>query len=398
MRQALSKSKFLTIILSIIVTLRSGHAFQTIFGQTIYLTYIPAFIAVLIILSNFKDLQIKNQNAFLILSVSIIACTAIVDMGKGLSFYINLIVSILAAYCISELYDVEKVIDLYLVIMTVCTAIALVGYYLSNNTDILTKLPTMVNQNDIEYKIGIIFNFFPGIPERNCGMFWEPGLFATNLIIAFVLETVTKKKKSILRLILFSLGIITANSSAGFALIFLCLALLLVHTGKKNNALKSIVSFILIIVVIIAFANLDTIIESTGLSENPYFQKLLTENIEDSSRNQAISHNLSIFASDPIFGAGYTTVTQNMDHIADTSTSTYLMSVFGIGGSLYTLFIVWKVLSLKGENLSSRIILLAITLVIINKEPHYQLLSTWIILFYFAKGATQNKDKVCDII
>ena len=40
----------------------------------------------------------------------------------------------------------------------------------------------------------VVFNYIKKIPERNCGMFWEPGLFATHLAIATVFELMTKEK------------------------------------------------------------------------------------------------------------------------------------------------------------------------------------------------------------
>ena len=324
-----------------------------------------------------------------------VVTTAIVDMGSGINYYIQLITTILAAYCIVCLYPFKKITEYYLKLMTVVSIIALIGYILVNNTSVLEILPKMKNINDVKYGVGIIFNYIVDIPDRNCGMFWEPGLFATHLTCAIVFEMMTKKKASALRLILFSVCIFTANSSAGFVLWFLCMVLFFVR--KKNvvlGHLKTIFSFVLLIAAIGLILNFDTILAKTALGENEYFIKLSSDSISDSSRNNAISHNLKMFMTDPVFGAGYATVMKNIAHVADTSTSTFLMSIFGVLGMSYTVFIVYGVLKIKNANFLSKILLLVIMIVIVNKEPHHQIFFTWILIFYLSKGFDDEKIEI----
>jgi|GEM_PF-2309017 len=397
----LKKNKLLAVVLLFVVIFQSGHAFQTIYPALMYIPYIPAAIALLIILIDRECHSLSNpQNLALWLFMFMIIATAIVSVESGTNyFYLQIATLILAAYCIVKLYSFKQMAECYLAVMTVVSVAALIGYVLLNNTSYLDFLPKIKSINDMEYGVGVIYNYLTMAPDRNCGMFWEPGLFATHLTIAMMLELITKQRASVLRIILFSICIFTANSSAGFVIWFLCFILIFI---RKRNAImgpiKTIFSVILLIVAIGVVINFDTILSETALGENEYFQKLYSDSILDSTRSNALGHNLELFATAPIFGVGYVTAMSNIAYVADTSTTTFLMSVFGILGSAYTVFIIYGVFKIKKLNLLSKILVLAIMLIIINKEPHHQILFTWVLIFYLANGlsADVNSDKVND--
>jgi hypothetical protein len=169
------------------------------------------------------------------------------------------------------------------------------------------------------------------------------------------------------------------------------IALLLVRKrSEKYEVFKTIFSIFILVSVVVVVLNFDTILSQTQLGQNEYLQKLSSDNISKSSRSEAILHNLDMFSRDPVFGAGYTTVMQNMAHIADTSTSTFLMSIFGVLGVSYTLFIVYGVMKIKSAKLFSKIIIMVMLLIVVNKEPHHMILFTWILMFYFVKGVEMN--------
>lgn len=290
-------------------------------------------------------------------------------------------------YGIVQTYSFRQIIKCYQRIMTVVAVVALVGYFLANNTKVLEILPSVSNTNNIEYKASIIFSFMPSNIDRNCGMFWEPGLLATHLTIATVFEIMCYTKPRLIRLALFSVCLFTANSSAGFALWFLCLLLLFVKNANiSKNKFAGIFSMIVMLAGIAVIVNFDNILIETGLAENQYFQKLSSGSITDSSRMKALEHNLKSFLSAPFFGVGVTQAYANMEHVADTSTSTYLLSVFGLLGSLYTICWCYGIFKNVHANIFVKVLLLAIALIIVNKEPHHQILFTWCILFSLVNG------------
>lgn len=392
-----AKNKFLTALLFLIVVLQSGHALQTIIPSLVYLIYIPALLGTLYLAINIKNLDLKDPQMVVLVVFSVmIACTMIADIRNSFIFYLQFFSVIIGAFVIVRMYRFKDFTKLYLTTMTVVTVIAVIGYLLVNTTLILDVLPKINNTNDVKYGVGIIFNYITTIPERNCGMFWEPSLFATHLIIATVLELMTKEKANPARLVLFSLGIFTANSSAGFALYFLCIFLLFVRKIDTNlSPIKSIFAIALLVLAIILIVSFDSILAGTSLGENEYFKKLSTDSVSSSSRMIAAEFNWKIFLSNPIFGAGYIEVAESISkiHVGDTSTSLFMMSIFGILGCMYTGFIAYGIFRNKKLNIFSKILILAIALVIVNKEPHYNILLTWILIFYLNKNESFTGEK-----
>lgn len=382
--EKLRSNKMIALLFACIIILQSGHALQTIFSSLIYLLYIPAIIAIVFLIRERGRINLaKAKDAALAIFFLMIVASMAVDMGDGAMFYLRVLVMVLGAYLISSLYSFEDMSKWYLRIMTVVSAVSLVGYVLVNNTSLLEALPTLINTNDVEYGVAIIFNYIKIIPDRNCAMFWEPGLFATHLAISMLLEMLSKPKPSFWRIALFTVCIFTANSSAGFVLWFLCMVFLLLKNTKGGvSAWRMIFSTVVLAAAFLLVANFDAILASTSLGENEYFIKLYSDNVSASTRSQAIQHNLKMFGQGPLFGAGYSNVTENMMYTADTSTSTFLMSVFGILGIFYTLFLGYGAFKIKKLNFASKVIVAAILIIIVNKEPHHQIFFTWILLFY----------------
>lgn len=391
MKQYVLNHKIVNIFFVLFIILFSGHAFHTTQYASTYLLFLVGMIVFLLISKQFTKKALTVLDFSLIIFLLMIFLTFITEFGSNAIVYFTYICNILIAYFTVTRFSFDKTVKILLNIMTWVTAFSIIGYILVNNTNFMSMLPSIININGVEYKTAIIFNYIPSIPERNCGMFWEPGIFATYLSISLIFELIFKKRKtSFFRIIIFSLGIITANSSAGFALLPLCLLLLLTKKRKNKNLslFFNLLTVILIFVIIFAFFNLESLLQNSPLANNEYVQKLLLENMESQSRVQALEHNMNIFFDFPIFGAGISYVSDHMQFVADTSTTTYLLSAFGILGSLYTIFWAYGIFRQKNLNFLTKLLIFVIIIFIINKEPHSQILFTWCLLFYFLKSNT----------
>jgi len=389
--QITPSNKILIVLTIITVIFSSGHAFQTIFPILSNLIYPTTLTALFFVLTKKRTAKVDKTGLAVLLFMVMIGCTIIVNLGSGMYAYIQIIFQILLAYCITQLYSFKHLVRCHIFIMTWITLIAIVCYALLNTTSLMDTLPLMTNYNGMEFRGIGIYNYNTYIPMRNCGMFWEPGLFATHLTISMVFELLYQRKTNIWRILLFSVGIFTANSSAGFVLWFLCMMLWLVRKRKKSESLfKEIVIFIGVLTGILLVLNFDAFLTMTGLVENEYLLKLSSDTLHESTRVKALQHNIDSFLSAPIFGVGLTTSLRNIRYVADTSTSTYLLSVFGVMGGLYTFYWIYGIVKNVHVNLLSKIILLVIVVAIINKEPHYQILLTWCILFYLIQGKLRN--------
>lgn len=392
------KSRIFNIFLLLALIFTSGHAFQTIYEQLSYIVYFGAIIYVGIYFINIRKSYAKNL--FLLMSFVIPPFFTMILDGSNVYYYLIIISGIMFAYGIATTIPFCKVVDIYLKLMTIVSAIAIIGYILYNYTDFLDILPRIYNSNGKEYAIGFVFNVLTRDSDRNCGMFWEPGLFATALTIAMVFEILFREKTRKLRIALFFLCFLTANSSAGFVLCILCLSLLLLKNIdlKKGNLIKNVIYFVMLFAFIFILLNMDTVIMNTPLRNNSYFAKLLSDNVKESTRYLAIWHNLTIFFDHILFGAGVNYVNQNMLYVADTSTVTYMMSVFGLLGVWYALSWCVGIMRIKNINILTKLVLIVIVMIILNKEPHLRLIFTWCLLFYLNIKVCNNseiKSKLC---
>ena len=382
-------SKLVAIAIIILVALYSGHALQTILTSPEQPLLVATVICVGVLLTRPNIFRIDAPKGTLYIFVLMILFTFLTVLGGNLWFYIMLLCTIVIAYTVTECFSFESAVDCYLKVMTAVSVVSLVGYVLLNFTGLLNSLPIMENRNDVQYGVGVIFNYIVDTPDRNCGMFWEPGLFATHLSIATVFEMLRPRRTNIWRIILFSASLFTANSSAGFVLWFLCMLLFVVKNRKqKTGVLLGAVYCVLIGAALVFVMNFDKVLSMTSLGGNEYLSKLSTDSLMDSSRLNAITHNLSIFASSPVFGAGILSVTENMAYVADTSTSTYLLSIFGIPAIAYTFYWIKGAFNLKDVNFFVKLLVAIIALIIVNKEPHHLNLFSWCILFYLQKTSS----------
>lgn len=387
-------NKIFIIICLVSIILNSGHALITIIPQLRYLTLI---FSVMFFIPIFITYDKKKLNIYLVaylMLVSMCILTLIFSGIDNLTYYIIFISTITFAFGITLIYDFKDVVNIFLKIMVFISIISLIGYFLVNNTTLLNMLPIYNNINNVEYRIGLVFNYITIIPKRNCGMFWEPGLFATYLILALIFELIFKEEKiSKFRVILFTLCILTTNSSAGYALLAFIFIIIFLNKNKNeiNNKLYYISYIILFVAGILVIFNYSKIIESTEFHSNEVFAKLISANIIESTRYRAINHNLSMFMKNPIFGNGIVKSLETVKYVSDTSTSTFMLNIFGILGIQYSIYIIYGVLKITKKTIYNKVILLVILLAIINKEPHEGIVFTWCILFYLLKESTVKK-------
>lgn len=390
----LKQNNLIKLILFAIAVFYSGYAMYTMVGSLKYLLVATALVLSFLLFSTENSTGKSFSIVLFFLISSLIVMT--VNLFEGITTYFVLIALIFIAYEISRSYDFYKIINLFLHFMTVVAVFSLIGYVLANKTSLLDNLPKRTNTNDVQYSCGYIFFFIPTIKERNCGVFWEPGIFATFLVLAIAFEAIFKKGKiNYLRILLFSITTISTQSSAGYVLLLVGIILVFLtvaHQTKKASG-KFLAYFIIFaVILLLLFSNF--IIRNTSLANNVHFKKLLFENILEQSRVKAFSHNIEIFLDNPIFGAGFQVTTDSMAHVADTSTTTYIMSVFGVFGLAHIVMLTVGVAKIKGIDPISKIVFWLLMVLIINKEPHLFNLFTWIFMFYLVNGVSFANEKL----
>lgn len=384
------KSLLIALFWAIFVYLFSGSPYTTINTDLSMLTVLIAF-AILPIMLFFR----REKNGKLLLALLLISIMILISMISHSEFYSRaywrlLAVVIIVSYLI-EKYGFRNIVKVYLDIMFFVSIISLIGYLLLNFTSLLNNLPSVTNINGVEYGVGIIFNYIKALPERNCGIFWEPGIFASYLALAIAFESIINSNSiSWFRVLVFVVSIITTTSSAGYVLLIFSLGIVLLR-GSKLSGYKKLLAIIVVIAIAIVAFNIDNIILNTSLAQNKYLIKLTSDRMNQSSRITSIYHNLSIFRKRVLFGAGINSVLNQMSSWADISTSTYMLSIFGVMGSLYTLFIIYGIFSQKNINIFVKLFFFFILISVVNKEPHINIMFTWIIIL----GMLSDKNAIC---
>lgn len=383
-----------TLALIAVVILNSGHALFSIVLEVQYIVMHSCVIVLITLLGTVKNKKVKQVLIGVVfMFIAILMCSMIIRWLLDISALFLITCIAVTAFGIAVLYDANKIVDLFLKFMVIVTVISIIGYVITNYTNLDDYFLKLDNVNGIEYKTVFVYSTISIIPDRNCGIFWEPGIFASFLVYAIVMELLFKKGEySIPRLLLFVGALLTTNSAAGYVLLLLCVLLFVsVLLQKNNNKKVKIVLISGMAGVTLLLILLNFIILATPLKNNEHFQKLLFSNLIGSSRVNAVIHNLKIWAEYPIFGAGFKVVLERAKSYPDTSTSTYIMSLFGVIGIVYNALWVYGVFRTKDKSLLTRIILFVILFCILNKEPHLSNLFTWIVMFFLCFRNTEEE-------
>lgn len=221
-------------------------------------------------------------------------------MGQVFLLFIFLLLAIITKESLCEkMVALITIIAAYSVIIyALCSFFPQIKYYL---IDVLTPHFTSLGaENAIQEGAGknfIVYNF-QQLSEytlifRNCGPFWEPGMFAVFLNIALFVNLFLLKGKSIVTIILV-IALLTTVSTGGYIgglFILICSSIL-----NKKNILFSIASIVLFVVFLIFFFNTDF------MGDKLVSQLTDTTLGDDTSRFGALLTHLKIFADHPIWG------------------------------------------------------------------------------------------------
>ena len=381
----INKSSLTVLFWVLIVYLLSGSPYTTINTEiSMIIVGLAGIVLPNLVIVKKKSMPLSYLPLILIIIMVFISMAWHSEFNSR--FYWRVLAIVIVSYYLLKKYGLSNIIQVYIKFMVIVSILSLIGYILLNCTQILYELPSVRNINNVTYGMGIVFNYIKLLPERNCGIFWEPGIFASYLALAIVFECITETESvNKFRIILFIVTIITTTSSAGYVLLVLSLGVILLRKPYLSKY-KRVLAILFIIILGVIVLNIDDIILNTSLVNNKYLLKLTSEKMVKSARMTAIFHNLNIFNQNIILGTGINYVLENMSSWADISTSTYILSIFGFLGLFYTIFIIWGIFSQKQINIFVKILFSCILMSIVNKEPHINILFTWIIILGMASN------------
>ena len=260
--------------------------------------------------------------------------------------------------------------------------------------------------------VGTIFGRLPGVQYsekyydyfivtatsadgRAMGCFWEPGVFASVIIMAMVLEIYFAESAiSLQKIIVYCIGVLISRSTAG---ILLLLLMLVAFIWKRLKFSKStFANFMFVVVTVLVILGYENFFSYLNELNPEIFGKLVDSGLgSTATRMNAPMANLKIFAYSPVYGFGFTDAATifteflkdtGADKIfAQTSTSTQILASIGFLGLAYTIMAIMPFLKHKknGMGFVGGFVLSAIMLLIVNKEPHIFIALSWIVLMFF---------------
>lgn len=396
----------IAVLLFTILIVNSGYTLTYIISDTFYKTLIIVVsflvVGIIFVLTNdFSKIveRFKTKKpSFCFIALCIFGFSTILTMLctseiDALIPYAAFGLRILCAFMIAKLFNLKRFISIFQTGLLIITLIAIAFYIAQNLFGItLTPLSDFSSFSGTVYHNYFFLSFQNAFSKRMQGPFWEPGLFATYLLLGLAFEIIFYKRIRLFYFFTFFIGIILTQSTFGYLLLLLILVFLV--NKKINNiwiAGSLYISISLIILSLIFFSK--TLIPFLAKLMPVIFSKMVNRDgsisFLDFSRYLSPSANVVLWLKSPVWGNGLmgadTLFETNYPGMAQTSTMTFYLTEFGIFGLAFTFFFFFGLWKQKSITVDNKLILTILFLFIFNKEPHTSIIFEWVLLFLFLK-------------
>lgn len=407
-----TKSKlFVDLIDYILVALClvcSGYAIFTTedtTGRTIFTLITTLFILIRYIL-NFdvgflkkvktnKKLLIPLPTIICFLLIGVAACASLFLNGEGKYFisYFYFGILIISSVLLCRVISFDRFRVIFCNILFVLSIIAIILFGIFKITTAAIGFPFDLKNDDLSFNTFYIFTqsvFY----DRIQSIFWEPGVYASYLLFALSFELLFNKNAKISHIVVFIVALILTFSTAAYliaALIFFPAIIKKI----KNKVARSILEYALYPVILISILLVFVFANDLAKILPDVFGKIAKQTGSFTTRLYSPKINFEIFLEKPLFGWGihgsnarYLEIAASSEYAsmidAQTSTSVGLLARFGVLGGVFTIMAIAGILGYyKKTHYLSIVSFLLLFLVIVNKEPHGNMLISWAIPFYF---------------
>lgn len=380
---------------------QSCYALRTVPEYTVvgYILLVAAAACLLMMKPNTENAGFRWVALFGFIVVVGVIVSALFNSGLAISAdTIRLVLILLVAILIVSRVSFSVFIRYFIVTMKALTLITLVVWACVNILRIDFHLPEVANFRGLIYQVGILF-FQSAQYTTDSGLyqcmsiFWEPGIYASFLLLAIAMETCGIAARKPQDLLLFSVADVLTFSTAGIAMLPIALIpLLFSRKGKGSTAL-----FLLcLIVALMCVLNIQSILEVLALINPSLFGKLVqTDLVTTATRLTSPLINLEAWTSSPLIGLGldgassYYEASMNAMSAVDsmTSTTTYLLAAFGATGVLVAVMWCVGIFKMPYGSYYRKIFFLLLIFLIMNKETHTTTMAMYCLLFYFTQQA-----------
>lgn len=378
----------------------SGHSYFTVCTSTLkVLMLIICAIGCFILSPHIRINPKLNMVSILIWSIAI---------GSILSFLFNwgnnmwldpvmMIATMLIANMITERVEFIQFRYIFGNTLAILTIVALIVAFL---VDKGINIPAFIYENARGQRYNTIWICtWISNDSRLMGPFWEPGLFSSILIFALVLETVIFQfeKKRLWIILVLVVGVIASQSTAGYLLLVFELFIWF-QKGRKLHLIWDVVTGILFL---LGVYFQDYIALALYGFNQDIFWKLTTDSITGNTRLMSPGVCFKVFLENPLVGNGLSLAIDRYNILKSsiagkfsidslTTTNIFFLSAFGIWGISYTISWIYGIMKKSNYSVITRVLLFVLFFIILNKEPHYNLMITYVMLFYLCKTKLLN--------
>lgn len=390
----LSRKKITYFIVFTCLFFLSGHSLSIVVSMPI--TFAVVFIGIIncFLLNNkIPKIRLSKDSWFIyLLAIALFLSTVFNIFDTPFIDVLMFLLRVLFAYYVAILIGFKDFLNIYCRTMVWLSIIAIVIFFLES-FGVSVPAYSYVSLNGYTYKTIFVCTW---LPQKNAvmGPFWEPGMYSSFAIFALLLESFFKDQKlNWLHIIVLCLGIYYSKSTAGYLLLIIVFYMLWAIRHKHNPIIDGVV----LVLCVAGFVYSDVIFQFLIKTNENVFWKLMGGNITTNTRLYSPVILFKIFLQDPLFGSGISRVitlynqykpVYNIDSL--TSTSAYYIGAFGIWGIGYTVFMVSGVFQQRQWSVMTKVLLLVLLLLIVNKEPHYSMCLTYLLLFYLNRNNLVN--------
>lgn len=301
--------------------------------------------------------------------------------------------SFMICYVLSRKINYEKWCKIFINTIYVLAIVSLIGWIFS--AQLLSSPYGLEFEGSWKFRSFIIFNIITNIPQRNCGIFWEPGMYQGFLNFAIMIIFLKSKytKGDVIKVIILATTVITTFSTTGYIVLFLLIVLLiyriLYKVSKRSAGIFIVCSAILFVIsdgfstiYIWAIESLPEIITA----------KIVTQNVSYNTRVYSQIFDVLLSLKYP-FGVGRTYVSTLVEQLMDvynitinarTSSISTMFVYFGIfGGIAYLLLWIRGIWRFQRRRVVPFTLVTVIVFFLLNSEPMLFHLFFGTILFYW---------------
>lgn len=403
------------IIIFTVIFLNSGYTYTYLisdtFLQTIVLIISFLCVGTIYLLTNDFSIvtnRIKSKKpSWLLISLVVFGLGAFVTIfatgeTANMMMYMSYGIRILCAIVIAKLLSFERFVKYYQIIIFALTIVAIFVFLFTAISGInFSILPEFVSGKDRVY-FNYFFLAFQYGENRIQSIFWEPGLFATFLLLAMAFEILFRRKTRPLFFAVYLIGLFLTFSTFGYVC-FAIVCLLAVNKKVKNFWLACLAYALVISIFVLFIGFTDSILPFLTKILPSVFTKLDnkgTIEIIGGDRLYSPMFDIECWLKSPIFGNGMSkmttyyadaALTKNIH--AQTSTTTYFLAEFGILGLAFPVFFSFGLFKMKNISPENKAILFILFLLILSKEPHQGIMLDYILMFLFVKEGLDNDYK-----